>query len=309
MIVYGAGLAGLLSANMLRRFRPVIWEAQTELPNNHSALLRFRTDGVGAACGIPFKKVKVQKAIRYDQKILKDSNLFFNNMYALKVTDSVIKRSINNLEDVERYIAPLDLISQMASTCAIKYSSSLNLQNLKSNQGVKISTIPMPVLMKIVNWPDIPDFPVKPIWTQRGVISKPHFDIYQTVYFPDPFDAPYRVSIIGNVVIAEYAKKPECNTGADLMDLIRECFGVQVGKIKDLNLSCQKYGKIMPIDEQVRKEFIYAMTTEYNLYAVGRFATWRQLLLDDVVKDIQVVEKFIENKNHYFRFRKEMNAT
>ena len=111
MIVYGAGLAGLLSANMLRRFKPIIREAQTSLPNNHSALLRFRSNGVGAACGIPFKKVMVQKAIRYEQNIIKESNLFFNNMYALKVTGSVINRSINNLQEVQRYIAPLDLIT------------------------------------------------------------------------------------------------------------------------------------------------------------------------------------------------------
>ena len=308
MIVYGAGLAGLLSANMLRRFKPIVREAQTSLPNNHSALLRFRTNGVGAACGIPFKKVKVQKAIRYEQKILKDSNLFFNNMYALKVTDSVIKRSINNLEDSERYIAPLDLISQMASNCDIQYLSPLDSQNLK-NKEVKISTIPMPVLMKMVGWPEIPEFPVKPIWTQRGIIEDPNCEVYQTVYLPDPSDKPYRVSIIGNVVIAEYPQEPENNAGSDLMDLLRECFGFQAKKLTSLKMSCQKYGKIMPIDEQVRKNFIYAMTTEHNIYSVGRFATWRQLLLDDVVKDIQVVEKFIENKNHYFRLRKEINES
>ena len=306
MIVYGAGLAGLLSANMLRRFKPIIREAQTSLPNNHSALLRFRTNGVGAACGIPFKKVKVQKAICYEQKIFNDSNLFFNNMYALKVTDSVINRSINNLEDSERYIAPLDLISQMASNCQIQYSSLLDLKNLQ-NREIKISTIPMPALMKIVNWPEVPKFPVKPIWTQRGIIEDPSCEVYQTVYLPDPSDKPYRVSIIGNVVIAEYAKEPEGNAGPDLMGLLKDCFGFQTRKLIDLQMSCQKYGKIMPIDEQVRKNFIYAMTTEHNIYSVGRFATWRQLLLDDVVKDIQVVEKFIENKNHYFRLRKEIN--
>ena len=308
MIVYGAGLAGLLSANMLRRFKPIIREAQTSLPNNHSALLRFRTNGVGAACGIPFKKVMVQKAIRHEQNIIKESNLFFNNMYALKVTGSVINRSINNLQEVQRYIAPLDLISQMASNCQIQYSSPLDLEKLKSEE-IKISTIPMPVLMKMVSWPEIPEFPVKPIWTQRGIIADPSCEVYQTVYCPDPLDAPYRVSIIGNVVIAEYAKEPEGKAGPNLMGLLKDCFGFQVNKLTDLEISCQKYGKIMPINEQKRKNFIYAMTTEYNIYSVGRFATWRQLLLDDVVKDIQIVEKFIENKNHYFRLRKEISGS
>ena len=58
MIIYGAGMGGLLTANMLRRYNPTIKEAQPSLPNNHDALLRFRSDKVAIATGIPFKKVK-----------------------------------------------------------------------------------------------------------------------------------------------------------------------------------------------------------------------------------------------------------
>ena len=64
MIIFGAGLAGLLAGNILRKYHPKIYEAQNELPNNHSALLRFRTSDVGTACSIPFKRVKVSKAIK-----------------------------------------------------------------------------------------------------------------------------------------------------------------------------------------------------------------------------------------------------
>ena len=57
----------------------------------------------------------------------------------------------------------------------------------------------------------------------------------------------------------------------------------------------------MPIDESKRQKFIFEMTTRYNLYSVGRFATWRQLLLDDVVEDIQKVEHFIRGDSDYNR--------
>jgi hypothetical protein len=70
MIIYGAGLAGLLAGNMLRGRLPVVKEGQSSLPNNHSALLRFRTDKVGTACAIKFKKVKVNKAIKYNSQPL-----------------------------------------------------------------------------------------------------------------------------------------------------------------------------------------------------------------------------------------------
>ena len=49
MIIWGAGLACLL-ANMFRKWSPVVYEKQDSLPNNHNALLRFRTNQVGIAC-------------------------------------------------------------------------------------------------------------------------------------------------------------------------------------------------------------------------------------------------------------------
>ena len=61
----------------------------------------------------------------------------------------------------------------------------------------------------------------------------------------------------------------------------------------------------MPIDDKTRKDFIYTLTEKYNIYSVGRFATWRQLLLDDVVNDISVIERLITSNSNY-NFRKEM---
>ena len=70
MIIYGAGLAGLLAGNILRKYHPKIYEAQSELPNNHSALLRFRTSDVGTACSIPFKRVKVSNTTLNNRKFV-----------------------------------------------------------------------------------------------------------------------------------------------------------------------------------------------------------------------------------------------
>ena len=82
----------MLAANMLRGMSPTVFEAQGSLPNNHGALLRFRSDKAGTACGIPFKKVHVTKAIKYDGKITTEPNLFLSNMYSQKVTGSIMSR-------------------------------------------------------------------------------------------------------------------------------------------------------------------------------------------------------------------------
>jgi len=242
MIIYGAGLAGLLAGNMMRSFKPVVCEAQKELPNNHGALLRFRTDKVGTACAIPFKKVKVQKAIKYDGKITTTPNLFLSNLYSQKVTGSILNRSINNLAPVERYIAPWDLINQMAGNCNIEYSAKLTLGDLEDTREWEpnrpiISTIPMPALMKIVKWKGIPEFPAQQVWTQKGRIDSPECDVYQTIYYPDPTVPYYRISLIGDIVISEFVRKPDGAIGPHLMSVLMDDFGIKPNSIVDLKQS------------------------------------------------------------------------
>jgi hypothetical protein len=294
MIIYGAGMAGLLAANILRRHSPVVKEAQSELPNNHSALLRFRTPSVGDSCGIPFKKVFVNKAVNYENKMHTEPNVFFTNSYSQKVTGAVENRSINNLSPSTRYIAPINLIGAMAADCKIEYNQKLTADALPGKRSSPvISTIPMPAMMKIVGWDAAPDFRSQQIWTHIGLITDPDVDVYQTIYYPDPMQEHYRVSIIGRTVIAEHTVKPTSNPGPNLMPILRDDFGIQARNLTSLKSNTQKYGKILPIDERLRKEFIFYLTKEHGIYSLGRFATWRQLLLDDIVPDIAIIDKFI----------------
>jgi len=307
MIIYGAGLAGLLAGNMMRSFNPMIKEAQKSLPNNHGALLRFRSDKVETATAVPFRKVRVKKAIKHYGEIITTPNLMLSNMYSQKVTGSVLDRSINNLDDVDRYIAPWHLINEMAKNCSIEYERKLDRRSLEELREWEphrpiISTLPMPVLMKIVGWGEIPDFPKQKIWTQKVKIMDPDCQVCQTIYYPDPLIKHYRVSLIGDTLISEFTEKPDTNIGVHAMDVLSEDFGIRSYKIDDMKESEQEYGKIMPIDDRIRKEFIFQMTNKYNIYSVGRFATWRQLLLDDVVDDLKVVEQFIRGGTDYARW-------
>tara|TARA_R110002126_G_scaffold191862_1_gene340024 strand:- start:7 stop:957 length:951 start_codon:yes stop_codon:yes gene_type:complete len=306
MIIFGAGLAGLLAGNMLRSLNPKVWEAQSSLPNNHEALLRFRTDRVGTSCAIPFQKVDVSKAIKYDNKLSTAPDLFLSNLYSQKVTGAVWSRSINNLSPVSRYIAPLDLISKMSKGCKIEYDKPLSGDFLEEQKALGskrpiISTIPMPALMKMVGWDEFPEFKSQKIWTQRATIDSPESGVYQTIYYPDKIVGHYRASVIGQTVIVESICEPDKNAGQAIMEILRDDFGIEAKRLTDIHSGVQRYGKIMPVDEGIRQKFIFEMTTRYNLYSVGRFATWRQLLLDDVVEDIQKVEQFIRGDSDYNR--------
>jgi hypothetical protein len=190
----------------------------------------------------------------------------------------------------------------MSMGAEISYNMSLSEYSIANTSGPIISTIPMPVLMKIVGWDEIPDFPKQKIYTIRATIDKPDCDIYQTIYYPDPTVPHYRVSVIGNVVICEAAVPIESKPAPHIMSILMDDFGFRPSKITNITSSTQEYGKIRPIDERLRKEFIFQMTTQHNIYSVGRFATWRQILLDDVVDDVKVVEEFIRGKSDYARW-------
>ena len=257
------------------------------------------------ASNIPFKKVKVQKAIKYDGKIITHPSIQLSNMYSQKVTGAVLDRSINNLDSVERYIAPWDLINMLSRNCGIEYNLPLTMEDITEANGVGvpiISTIPMPVLMQIVKWKDIPKFPKQKIYTQTARIEETECSVNQTIYYPDPLTSHYRVSVVGDTVISESIRNPDGSAGSNIMTILMEDFGIKPRKLVDIKDSSQEYGKIRPIDEQLRKQFIFEMTTKYNIYSVGRFATWRQLLMDDVVEDLQIIENFLEKNSDYSRW-------
>jgi hypothetical protein len=80
-----------------------------------------------------------------------------------------------------------------------------------------------------------------------------------------------------------------------------QALGLYYARLSDIKVQKSEYAKILPMDEDERREFIYNATVTRNIYSLGRFATWRpHLLLDDLVKDIRTIEGFLRGgKQHY----------
>jgi hypothetical protein len=309
MRIYGAGLAGLLAANMLRRYKPEVHEAQPSLPNNHEALLRFRSDAVARATGIPFRKVLVHKAILYRGQLITTPNLRLSNMYSQKVTGEVANRSILSLDSAERFIAPPNLIELLANSVDLRYNSPLPFAWSgqtwlpDSNEAI-ISTIPMPVLMDLAHWSDKPLFSYKTITSFTCDIVEPKIDVYQTLYNPDRYYDWYRASITGSHLIIEMmGENPDFfHTGSpNMVESILAAFGIQLPVFVNGQVKVQRYGKISPIEDSLRRTFILSMSDQYGIYSLGRYATWRNILLDDVVRDVEVVNSFITQRGAYAR--------
>lgn len=63
LAIFGAGFAGLLAGQMFRQVGLIIYESQKELPNNHSAVLRFRNNAIEKYTGIDLKEIEIRKSI------------------------------------------------------------------------------------------------------------------------------------------------------------------------------------------------------------------------------------------------------
>lgn len=296
MFIIGAGMAGLVASHIFRNRKPAILEAQSSLPNNHEALLRFRSTAVAEATGIQFKKALVRKAIVYQGTFIDKPNMFLSNTYSLKVTGQISDRSIWNINEAERWIAPFDFVQQMSNGVTISYSNLItNLSALKDFTGDApvISTVPMPILMKIVGWQHAIKFHALPIWSVQVDLQHPATNVYQTIYYPDPEVPYYRASITGSRFIVEYAASPN-DIERDVETILGD-FGI-IGWSTTAIMSPKehRYGKIVAVDDTARKDFIYTMTREHNIYSLGRFAIWKNILLDEVVGDCRVIQRLIE---------------
>jgi hypothetical protein len=305
MLIVGSGMAGLLAAGMIRDQSVKVIEAARSLPNNHSAVLRFKSTAVADALGIEFKAVKMMKCVE------SYGNPVANAMaYSRKCTGTSTMRSIlsTGSELHTRYIAPPDLIQQMAERVPnISFGEKFGVHTLASVMSA-ISTMPMPALMDILGY-EKPNFQF--VHGANLVCSLQNVDAYVSVYVPDP-DVPFnRISITGNQMIVEFSK-PNMSENEIEKDLERlrtnfvavenvlwkACRMVGINEVDILNYEwkLQRYSKILPIDERERRNFIMWASQCYGIYSLGRFATWRPgLLMDDVVHDVQVIRRIIKN--------------
>lgn len=300
--IYGAGMAGLLGATMLRHAQPFVHEQQAGLPDNHGALLRFRSRAVEQETGQTFHCVSVLKAIKSNDQLLERCSLRDANLYSKKVSGVVSARSVINLAPCERFIAPPDFLSVMARNTHLTLKDGLTMERIQEHHKAGdsiISTIPMPALMRIVGW-QAPEFKWRPIWSL--VVDVPT-DVHQTIYYPG--DEPYyRASITGSELIIEFTQEVEAAV-AHIASVLSD-FGIASNAIGGLKIKRQEYGKLISISDDERQRFILHMTDQYRVYSIGRFATWRQILLDDVVGDIKQVSRWIKQRTNYER-RLEVN--
>ena len=187
-------------------------------------------------------------------------------------------------------MAPIDFQDQLRNRCEGRIHYEAAIQDAFHGDDPIISTIPMYVLSDFLGMNVFVEMEksIRPIYVTRYRIDD--CDAHMTNYFPDPSRAVYRASISGDILIIE------CTMGMDDKDWFEviDSFGLSAHAMS-LQMSDyeQRNGKLSPIDESLRKEFILHTTLEHGIYSLGRFAIWKNILLDDVFKDIDRIRHFI----------------
>lgn len=301
MIIIGAGLSGLIAAHAFPRAK--IYEAMPMPQASHAALLRFRSDVVANLVGIEFKKVEVHKGI-WSKSTFKQPNIRLANLYSRKVVGHITNRSIWNLETVNRFIAPENLYEQLVDAVEhrITWDSSVAGFEAFGSEQI-ISTMPLHEALNTAGIQSQLLFERAPINVSRWRVR--NCDVCQTIYFPDEDTDIYRASLTGSLLTVEsvvrYHESPRViardPVTPDGLRMICRAFGgirldQQLGEVQ------QRYGKISAIDDEQRKALLFRLTHEHNVFSIGRFAVWKNILLDDVVHDIAVVRRLMRSSSY-----------
>jgi len=293
-LIVGAGLAGLLAAHAWPGI-PLL-EVSPGPGAGHRALLRFRSDAVSRLTGIDFRKVIVRKGIWSNGRFVAPT-IARANAYSFKVLGEYTSdRSIWNIDPVTRFVAPESFYDQLVEYAGsrIQWNTPCDFSSPNIASPI-ISTAPLDSTLAACG--------MRPLEMKRAAIGVARFripgaDLFQTVYFPDAELGVYRASITDDLLIIETADGTPGVLSAEIA-AVERALGIPYDRWRVLDESKQKYGKIIPLQDEVRKSILFQLTHDHGIYSLGRFATWRNVLLDDVVDDIVVIKRLLRSGDKY----------
>jgi len=319
ILIIGAGLAGVVAQNALSNHDLSIVDKKldTDIFGDHSAVMRFRDERLANLLGISLKEVTVYKAYALGGQLCTEPNITANNCYSLKTHSDLSERSLKDCGVQKRYLFNSSIKAQRviggaSLSCIYKQydiaTGEKFVARFTSNEGgfevlydYCISTIPMPTILKAAGIKHSIIFGSEVIHVYTAKINIPS-DVHQTVYFPEFGDAPYRITIEGQRIIAECMEEAEPN---DLDHLVDEHFGLHYVNYGDWSHSKQ-IGKLKEVDGNRRKAMMVQLN-KLNIYSLGRYATWRSIRADHLVGDIERIKHFINVSSEVRNYESNIN--
>jgi len=292
MKIFGGGLSGLIAG--IANPRAQIYErSKFSDVKGHQALLRFRTMAVSDMTGIKFKKVKVIKSIWFEGKECQPSPRLVA-MYSRKNTGHYENRSIMDIDTVERYVAPDNFHELLVKECEdrIFYEYEVDEASYKTDEDI-ISTLPLSFNAKMLGYNFDTSKNKNIIYVTRITIHA--CDMYTTVYYPDEMLSVYRASITGQTLIIEGKRLIEDDDIVTVFNSLGLTFA-SYDIVLDNHI--QPMGKLSGVNDSERRMMIYQMSHDHAVFSLGRFALHKNILLDDVAKDIRVIKSMMADDSY-----------
>lgn len=311
MIILGAGIAGAMASGYFRTHKPVVYEkepSKEKRDSNHQAVFRLRSPEIGFLLGCPLDKVRVERSIFSEGQHHSKTNLRLSNSYSVKVSGCLLDRSILSVGDPsERFLLRSGIhLDRVIYDAKAEHIEDRKIRFMlgdgrvaEEEYDVCISTIPMPFLLDIgcfseelKSLKDTFSVRTSPVYILRGQVLIPS-KVVQTVYYPDLDTPVYRATIeMQTIIIESFGKWPS----EDDISMVLRSFGLSKGvgnEVSSLKSYMQNYGKISPIDEDVRKAIIYEATEKHRIFSLGRYAIWKNLTSDEVLPDLRKIEQMM----------------
>jgi hypothetical protein len=248
--------------------------------------------------GAPATKVIVEKAVYTNGTLQSRGSISANNRYSLKVDGAIHNRSILDLRPATRYIIDWGAIEQevrFGHTFCMgadgpRFAGDGSFVPASAYDAI-ISTIPLPAMLDVFGIDVGPIFTSRPIYIVRFQLTI-ESSVHQTIYFPDDNTCIYRATMeSGTLILESVARFPDVNEIAEACD----CFGLNSSHTHHITMHTQGAGKIKCFDDDLRRMAIMRLSDEHNIFSVGRFATWRQIRVDDLIRDLERVSKLIRS--------------
>ena len=304
LIIIGSGLAGSLAAEYFRSFKPEVYDARPDglsFLSNHSAVLRLKTREAGDITGRGVTEIKIKKEIYHEGKHHSSSNIMLDNLYSRKVSNNIEARSITKvspcvetrflLNDFEpRYTGKTELKGVDLNKKALRFIQH-NAEELSFDKDYDfvISTIPLPVMIRITGAYSKEEFRNFPIFVTKVKYDIPTIGVHQTIYFPGDETPAYRATLEYGTLTVESVNQP-----ANDLEIFEKAFGLT--GIKPVNSAggSQTLGKIVDIDEVERKRLLNYFTTKHKIFSLGRYAIWKNIKTDDLIKDLRRIDEMMK---------------
>jgi hypothetical protein len=80
-------------------------------------------------------------------------------------------------------------------------------------------------------------------------------------------------------------------------EIVAGAFGLTPDLYTTITLNKKRMsGKLVPINEELRKSLICTLTDDFRIYSLGRYAIWKAIRSDEVVKDIEAIRAMMRSR-------------